>query len=524
MADGRNNKKFESKNNMKNKIIILISVLLVSFILLVLSIKGKPGNPFYYQSITSRDTFLGGPFENSGSTSRFALVEAIVENNKFTFTPQQAAFASPDISAYKGQAFSLFAPGVAFAGVPLYLLGKIFGIPQIMTFMVNIIFAVLNSFLIYKLARKLEADFYPSIAAGFLSIFATNIFTYSLSFTQHILTSTALLLGLLTAFRKNGLAKSAMLGAITGAAMLIDIVNVLFLMPILVFTFFKHFEMTKSDKKLYIKFNPAIFTFILGIIPFLAVLGYYNYSLSGSATTLAQFLGNAKIVNENGNIKVQQNKFADKNAEKASLPFESRRILNGLQVLLISEERSWLFYSPIMLTGVIGFILIYKRREDKEKIAVIASTAGISILAYSMFIDPWGGWAFGPRYLIPSAGLIAIGIGPFLEKFRTNKIIMPLFIAIAVYSIYINTIGAYTTSTVPPKIEAENLVVPTSWGINFNYDLISKNENSSLIYNLFALQHINSMQYIYLVSGVISLVFIGLTVPMYMEKRQLSNK
>lgn len=509
---------------MKNKIIILITILVASFILLALSIKGKPGNPVYYQSITSRDTFLGGPFENSGSTSRYALVEAIAENNRFTFTPQQAAFASPDISAYKGQAFSLFTPGVSFAGVPFFLLGKIFGIPQIMTYMLNIIFAVINIFLVFKIARGMKAGFYPSLAAGFLSLFATNSFAYSLSFTQHIMTTSALLLALLAAFTKNTLYKPILLGAITGAAMLIDIVNVLFLMPILIFTFFKHFEVGKTDKKIKIKFNPLILAFVIGIIPFIAALGFYNYSLSGSATTLAQFIGNAKIETSGDSAQIKQNKFADENVKKVSLPFESRRILNGLQVLILSEERSWLYYSPILLIGIIGYVFVYKRDVDREKVVVIASTIGVSILAYAMFIDPWGGWAFGPRYLIPSGALLAVGMGPFIEKFCTNKIIMIMFVAISIYSIYINTIGAYTTSTVPPRIEAENLIVPTSWGINFNYDLISKNENSSLLFNSYVINYLNSIQYIYITAGTISLVFIGLITPMYIGKNKIDKK
>lgn len=101
---------------------------------------------------------------------------------------------------------------------------------------------------------------------------------------------------------------------------------------------------------------------------------------------------------------------------------------------------------------------------------------------------------------------------------------MIMFVAISIYSIYINTIGAYTTSTVPPRIEAENLIVPTSWGINFNYDLISKNENSSLLFNSYVINYLNSIQYIYITAGTISLVFIGLITPMYIGKNKIDKK
>lgn len=518
MAYGFYDKKPEPENNMKNKILLLISVLTISFIILLLSVKGQAGSTIYYQSVSSRDTFLGGPFENSGSTSRFALVEAIVENGSFSFTPQQAAFASPDISAFNGKAFSLFAPGVSFAGVPLYVIGNFFGIPQLSTFLLNIFFGVLNIYLVYYLARKFGAGLYASLTAGFLSMFATNAYTYSLSLTQHTMTSSALLLAVALSAGSLKWYKPILLGAVTGAAIMVDVINGLFLAPVLLYVFVKHLSVSTTANKIRVSFNPAIFTFIAGILPFLAVFGYYNYMLTGSPTRLAQFIGNAKIETSGNFPQIQQNKFAEENVKKISLPFESRRILNGVQVLLTSEERSWLYYSPVLLFGLLGFVSVYKKSSKKDQIAIIAGTIGVSVLAYAMFIDPWGGWAFGARYLIPSAMLTAIGIGLFLEKFKGNKMLIPVFVVAAIYSIYISTIGAYTTSTVPPRIEAETMVVPTSWGINYNYDLISKGENSSLIYHLFVESFATSMQHIYFVTVTISIVFILIFLPIYTDK------
>src|SRR3989344_3081698 len=124
------------------KLLITIVTILFTILVLSLGVKGQSGNPIYFQ--TEKNKMVTGPFESSNSTSRYALVESIVENRSLTFTEEQAQFAAPDLVSSNGKLFSIFTPGVSFVGVPFYMLGKLFGTPQLFTYFSTIIFALLN--------------------------------------------------------------------------------------------------------------------------------------------------------------------------------------------------------------------------------------------------------------------------------------------------------------------------------------------------------------------------------------------
>src|SRR5579883_1248423 len=102
------------KPYIQKKLIYLI--LFLCLIALAFFIKGQVGNPIYYQN--ELNTQVGGPFEVSNSTSRYALTEAIVTKHTFFLTPELARFSAPDVSYYNGKFFSLFTPGVSFFSIP----------------------------------------------------------------------------------------------------------------------------------------------------------------------------------------------------------------------------------------------------------------------------------------------------------------------------------------------------------------------------------------------------------------------
>src|SRR5258706_15585737 len=150
MGCGSINKKYMKKYI---KILTIIFIACVSILLLILSIKGnvKDGS-LMFQNDSS--TVVGGPYESTNSTSRYALTESIVNNHAFSFTNNLAAFASPDLAQYNGKYFSIFTPGVSLLGVPFYIIGAIFGIPQIATYSLILLLALINFWLIAKIASK----------------------------------------------------------------------------------------------------------------------------------------------------------------------------------------------------------------------------------------------------------------------------------------------------------------------------------------------------------------------------------
>lgn len=468
----------------KAKYILIFISLLIAFLLIALAIKGEKGDPIYYQSPLTRDTKVGGPFESTGSTSRYTLTEAIVEDQTFFFTKERARFSSPDMVEYKGNFFSIFTPGISFLGIPFYYLGKQLGIPQLMTFFSTIVFAVINLFLVIKLATKLGAKRMTALLSGLIFLFATNALIYALTYTQHHASVSLILLAFLNLFGKRTLLKNIWLGMLFGMGILIDLPNALMMFPIIVYALLMHIKLKQTAEKLKLSLKFNMLGLLLGLFPFVLLLGWYNFQLTGSFTTIGQTIGRSDYF-EPAEVKerhIQERENQDPYSIK--LPLNTRDQLHEFYILLISNQRGWLFYSPIVVIGILGLLLGYKNRQKQRLSIVIIAIVLTSIIIYSLF-GGLGGWAFGPRYLIPATALLCSTLGLAIDKFRRNIPFIIVFIILTLYSLGINIVGAMTTTQVPPKVEAVNLPNPIPYTYEYNFQLLEENKLSSLAYNLY---------------------------------------
>lgn len=471
---------------------LLIPFLLVFITFLCLFfIKGQKGNPIYFQ--TEKDIRLGGPFELSNGASRYALTEAIVENRTFFLDDKLAKFGSPDVVDYKGKFFSIFTPGISFIGVPFYILGKQFGFQQLFAYFSVTLFAILNVYLVAKLAWKFGVSFYAGIISGLVFLFGTNALVYAFNFTQHHVSTTLILLALINAFGKRNLIANIVFGVLVGVAALVDIPNFIMLAPIALYIFYKNISFSSLAGKLTLRVKLGILGLLVGLMPLFAVLLFYNQATAGSYFKLAQNIGRTHFFRESLpprdaadlNLNEDQTVVEQKEPKLISLPFNTRNLSNGFYVLFLSNERSWLFYSPVLLVGFWGLWFIYKKGENNDLLAIAVSVVALNFITYSMFADVWGGWAFGSRYLIPAAAVTIVGVGVVLDRFRKNKLIIIAISILIAYGVYVNLSGALTTSAVPPRVEAKNLTYRIPYTYKYNFQLIEQNFSGSLIYNMF---------------------------------------
>ncbi|MFA9288653.1 MAG: hypothetical protein ACEQSA_02125 [Weeksellaceae bacterium] len=472
---------------MKKHLITIRNLFAVLFVLafavvaLVLNMKVHPQGVPYYQVV--QDRHVGGPFESSGSTSRYALVQALAENGTFYFDKTLASFASPDVGGSDRRYYTIFAPGVSMAGYPLYMLGSMFGYEQFTTYLLNVIFAIGCLALIMAITRRYGLPLSMQIVAGLTYIFATNAVVYSLYLTQHIMSTFCVLAGVLITLYKPNIIRNILLGLLFGAGLLIDVPNAFLMLPIVVYQFFRHFSVTHVKEYFKINMRFIFVAMLVGLIPLLMFFGYYNKDLTGNPTLPPQFVGRTIEVEKTVDtpqpvVKKEAEKFDDVGDNS---PFVTRLMLNGLYILLISDERGWMYYSPILLIGIIGMYFVYKNKDLNEILTVPLSVVLINILLYSMFGDHWGGWSFGARYLIPGAAMVALFIPFAIVKWRKN-IIMLLITAILIgYSVFVSMLGAATTTGIPPKQEAENLSTKIPYTYEYNYQLIENNQSYSLI-------------------------------------------
>lgn len=511
-----------------NKIIIFALTIFFGLLIILSLIKGKVNNGLMYQN--DKITNVGGPYELSNSSARFALTEAIVKNKSFFLNYDQAKFSAPDVVINNGKYTSIFTPGVSILGVPFYYIGNKIGTPQISSYLMISLFGLLNVYLVYKLSIKVGASFYTSLIAGFVFLFASNALPYSFGFTQHNLSTAIVLLSVINSIGKRNWINNILFGALAGIGITIDIPNLVLVFPAGFYALYKSISWNNDtvQKNSTFSVDMNIAGFLIGLAPFVVAFGIYNNITTGSYTTLAQSIGRADFFenvisqqNTSSNIDVQ---IEDTNKNVGlDLPFNTRKQINGLYILLLSNQRSWLYYSPVILFGLIGFSVLFKEKgiDLKNYAQIMLSIIVLNIAMYSMFGDPYGGWAFGPRYFIPSAALMCSGLAIWLTK-RKSYLMYALFVLSLIYSIFVNLLGSLTTSAIPPKVEAIHLSESIPYTYEYNWDLLNSGMTSSLSYDLFFKEKINSLVYFYIIFVLIILFFVFLNIN-YLKNEQNRN-
>ncbi len=487
---------------MIKKLLPIIIVLILSCILVSFIYKG--------QVVSLRQP--GSPFELSNSTARYALVEAIVDNQTFFLNDNQARFASPDLVFYQGKHMSIFTPGISFMAIPFYVLGKMINQTQQVTYALNSIFLILNIFLVALLAKRFGAKKYPALLVGVIFAFGTNALPYSQTLTQHLVSS-AIMIGMLCLIQeKMNLKRYITIGILFSIGVVVDFPNAIMGTPIILYLLSKFY----IGKEKILEFNFKVAWLFVAMVPAILLFAYYNFATTGSFVKLAQSIGRTYKFSDTQPIHKQsptpkpnqkQNKLP---ALNSILPFNTRDQLNGLYILLISNERSWLFYSPVLLAGIWGLLLSTKKKETKTIGVIAVAVAAIDVVVYSSFGDPWGGWAFGPRYLIPAAAICAAGLGFFITTYRRNMIVVIVVLTLAIYGIWTNSLGTLTTNAIPPKNEALNLLNPIPYTQEYNMIKINSGLNTSDLYAKYFYKFVSPKNYWMVYSAITSVFVISL--------------
>jgi len=461
----------------KKNLILSTQCAIVIGLLLAGSLRGWP-------DLTTQDMSPGSPFESSNNNSRYALVQAMVHDRTFILDTEKARFSSPDVSKLGDRYFSIFTPGVSFLGLPFYLAGRFLGNPQLVTYLSVTLLALVNFFLVVLLARRLGATVPASLLSGSLFLFGSNALSYATTFTQHHPSTTVILLSLLISGARLSLWRDLLFGLLFGIGLLLDIPNVFFLAPPAVYLMYRHFEFNYRNPLLSVRFNPRFLVTFLGIAAGILVLIWYNLGTTGSPFLLAQFVGTTDDFVFNP-VGPDPTTLVQEESQIVRLPLNTRKQLNGFYTLLVSNERGWFYYSSFIVFGLWGLYEAYRRQQSRNSALLYISLISVMLVIYSMFGDPWGGWSFGPRYLIPATAVACIPIGLIVTRFRKNLAFTILFWAAALWSIFLSSLGALTTNLIPPKKEASGLSVYIPYTPLRNVEMMNQGRTSSLFYNTF---------------------------------------
>ena len=492
---------------------------LISFCALVLfiSLRGLPGN-FDAQSLNSPKWDENGPFELSVERGRFALTYSLVENKSVFFSLPISRFATPDLGYKNGKYVSLFAPGLSFMLVPGYLIGKFFGLAQLGTYFFISLFALANSALVYLISRRFSVHKFAAGLSALTFLFATPAFAYSVSLYQHHVSTFLVLTALYLLLVSSRFWSLCLVWFLIALSIPIDYPNLFLQLPLAIMSVGKFLQLVRQNHSLQFKINPIGFFSLFAVLPPLLFFLWFNKVSYGDPLQLSGTVAQIRAIDAAGLPTTPKSINPNEDLEKEIHPelqkksavrfFKSRNLLDGLYIHLISLDRGVLIFTPVILLGILGAYYLY--RQSHPFFPVIVGVLGADLLLYSLWGDPWGGWAFGSRYLIPGYAILAILVGLALNHWRKKIFVMCVFLVLFIYSVAVNTLGAVTSSRNPPQVEILALEKLSGrierYSFDRNLEFIKANRSKSFLFDTYAKKYLTASQYFLIISGSINLV------------------
>ena len=494
---------------MKNKLAIIF-IIIIGIVLYALTLRGAFGNPTAKDFKGNLDSATGA-FELSPERGRYVHVVALAERGTYDLTREWADIAAPDVGQFNGKFYSYFAPGVPYLAYPFYKIGEYFGASQIATFFVEVLAAIIASIFIFKIAKNIFG-LAPATAlfSALVFAFGSTAWSYSITLYQHIFTAFFMTTSFYAAWlfaNESGWRAwlyASWVWAAYALAMFVDYPNAVMMLPVMIYFAYSTFSVKKMEEgfSLSIKWA-AVATFLV----FALITGFHfwhNAHYYGNWSKLSGTLEGYRP----GNLLTASGEQVKAHEKTVTGFFSEEDIPHGFYILLFSDERGLFFFSPIFILAIWGIWACSKKARELGRSAeyILAVALILTNLAlYSSWGDPWGGWAYGPRYLIPSTAFLAIFVGVFISDARHQGIKKFLAFLLFLYSSAVALLGALTTNAVPTKEEA--LLLPIK-KYNFlkNIDFIRDDHSGSFIYNTYLAGKISLFEYYLAIYIVVALV------------------
>ncbi len=478
----------------------------------LLTLKGIGGNLYPGKNITNN----APPFETSMERGRYAQIVSFAESGDFNVN-EFFSFLKPDVAWYSGNFYSTFPVGAAFIATPFYILGKYLNLSQVFTSLVFVFFTVATSFLVYKLALKLGLKSGFAVLSMLIYSLTSVSWPYSVSISAHPISAFIMALGVYTCLNiEKSIFKKFLLGILFGSGLFIDYPNLAIFVPIVLTTI--DFKVNKSTDVIEFSWKSAKTNLIMfsGFMVMFAVFVAYNLYEFKKPFVLSNTYTVKFLETEQG-IDIEKTKLTNDifKTRDYSNRFSLLTTLSGVNTLTFSHDRGLLYFSPVYIFGIYGLYALYK--DKKALFKLITAVFLLNLFLYGSYDDPWGGWAYGPRYLIASLPLMAVMCSyGFYKASEGRKYIGLLFTLVLIFSSGVALLGALTTNAVPPSVEvagtgkADNFV--------FNWGYLQEYGTSSYFYNSYAFTYISPTAYAFILLGVILVVEIYIIMTLYTKK------
>jgi len=327
-----------------------------------------------------------GDIHSSDGLSMLSVTESLVKRGDYDTNQilwmglQQGTFGrGGELYSRKGIGASLVALPLAWLGLSV----PFWGFVQT-TLLLNVAVTALSGLLVFLYLRRLGYSWEVGLLVALLFGLGTMAWPYSKYFFSEPLTGLALLATayLLLRFRETqATGDLALAGTSLGLAIVTRLATAavapLFLLLLLAYS--------PPDRVSYRRLIPFLAAFLIPLILWGLLIGGYNYLRFGNPLVTGY------------------------------LPQESFRtpLLTGLVGLLISPGRGLFLYCPLFL-ALLPSLPTFLRRHRLEGLFYLSLTT-IYILLYSKWFMWHGGFAWGPRFLVPIIPFLVIPLAPLIE-------------------------------------------------------------------------------------------------------------
>jgi hypothetical protein len=324
-----------------------------------------------------------------------------------------------------GSIYSDKPPGLSLMTVPIYWLGEIiavnfFGMSPLNHFLIDSVVKFLIIISVLMLGAFTTVKFYDLLRLLGISQKSANVTTlifalgsvyyvYIGTFFSHSITASFILLAIYfsTKFRLKKEISSLLWSAFFSGYVVVCDYILLFLLPFLFcYTFIpfpSKFKTVISHWKYYLKYYiPALALYLLPIILCGLLVVFYNFACFNDPF---------------------------KSPYAFSWYFWDRQhfaesMFKGLEVLLVSRHHGLIFFMPIVLICLIGFIPMFKKAPALASLCISLST--IVILLYSKYYLPTGGLNYGPRQIVSITPLLIIPLGYFWDLRDDGRVLLKI--------------------------------------------------------------------------------------------------
>lgn len=510
----------------------IVFLAIIGALFFLLTLRGSWGNP-ETQSQLGALSAETKPFESSHERAPYAEMLAIKNRGTIELGKELARFASPDVGYENGKYYSFFPSGVSYTALVFYQLGAPFRLGQIAVYTSSVIFSILTMIFIFLITVDIfKRQYWAGILAAYTYAFATTSWSYSISIYQHAAASFFATFLFYAAWRYKQHRETLLLGGIwstlfwiaLGCALFFDYPNALILFPYCVYFLLTAIsvkqERAHTKTTLYLSsVVPATFFLLL-----VALNGYRNMQYFGSYTKFGNSLPRY--------TQTVEQKTATKSASISNTTPQEERSYSGIlqeefvprsgATLLFGIDKGLFLFSPVLFLALFGIYTASQRRS----IEVATGLGGIlsTIFVYFSFGDPWGGWAYGPRYLIPMMTIASIFVMIWVSQKKQGLLRRAVFLLFFATSSAIALAGPLTTNLIPPKVEADYLKLPF---YNFlrAFDLLVQGRSSSFIYTNYVADKLTLLNYFYSIWGALLLIvtIILFVVPLFEKQREVDN-